>query len=139
MSNWISTPADGRKRPTLPGLAQREYKEADSMQNKHHVDSLSAVLQAGVSPTGTSSAVWQFVEPKCAHTQSQTTEVRQGRMWIWMWLPPCGWLGSTLSSKVCGYISGRFFFFLKKKKNNASELPRRPECHEKYLVIYHFS
>ena len=55
----------------------------------NHIDTSSAVLQAGVSPTGTGSSV-----------QVWSTDVRphaEGRMW--MWLLAFGWLGSAAYPK----------------------------------------
>ena len=100
-----------------------------SRQNKHHVDTFSAVLQENCAVRfsfwpktvffdmlsirvrylflrycnrecpPTSTAEPQFGESKCAHTPSRATEGRQGRMR--MWLLACGWLGSAASSKAC--------------------------------------
>ena len=92
-------PEDARQHPTLQGLARTEcnvenstsvFSSAAVRHNKHHVDTFSAVLQAGVSPTGT---FFLLREPPCAHMSSWATEGGQGRMWDMvasLWLAPVG-------------------------------------------------
>ena len=154
----ISTPRDARQRPTLPGLARTEYTISSRalQQHLHHVDTFSAKLQAGVSPTGTRHAesqcgwskTWVFNHfPKCfryflcgiaggsvsdesfvCRVAVWRTEVRtQGRQGrIWIWLPACGWLGSA--HVIC--LSA-----FEKKTYNAAELPRRHAFPENNLMI----
>ena len=50
---------------------------AASQQNKHHIDTFSAVLQGDFFCR---VARW---EPKCAHVPSRATEGRQAQMWMW--------------------------------------------------------
>ena len=62
MFKWIQ-----HSGPTLPRVS---VSSPASQQHKYHVDTFSAVLHAGASPTGTCSAESQFGEAKIAYTHT---------------------------------------------------------------------
>ena len=94
-------------------------------RNKHHVDTFSAVLQAGMSPTGTFSAESQLGEPRCAHTPSLATEGRKES--------DVDIVASVQLARVgCLFQSMSLIF-------HATAVPRRPEFPENSLIIHMLS
>ena len=66
-NTWRCAPASDTAASRSNRTQRRRYvgiSSAASQQNKHHVDTFSAVLQAGVSPTATFSAEPKLKEPR---------------------------------------------------------------------------
>ena len=106
-----SAPAPNTARSRSNRMQRRRWHisipSAASQENKHHIETCSTVLRAGVSPKSTIWVESQFRDPQCAHLRSRTTEGRDCRTWTW--LAVCGSHGVGFCSKTP--INVRSFHF----------------------------